>query len=316
MKRGKDMEYKHWVSQSIQDRVVKETIPSQTLRNWISEHKHRLSVAELVSLINNSSEMLLNHKRTLMGVILEDLTADIKWVEEDTAIEESDREEYIRGISDDISNIEIILEEMQSALDMQYGDINKVLMFSILSLDNEEDKVAKSLNAIETIINKNGYRMENKYANVIDIYTSEIVQCILFNDRFEMTNCYNPNHCNAYANTYIDIPIEYKVGDIVVECKGSNNKSDKERFVVCASNILPEHLKQKSDYFDSCVTVIPENVLDMESNKSYVEQIDAILSKRIQSLDDGESEGGNNVTDVDIISMFHEHISIVNVEKA
>jgi hypothetical protein len=101
---------------------------------------------------------------------------------------------------------------------------------------------------------------------------------------------------------YVDIPMKFSIGDKI------KIHGEQEAWVVCYDNEIPEQLKDKCDFFDSCVTAVPESVLD--SSRDYKEQIEEIIKNRIPDVQYYKEE-----VPLDIIEEHHTHISITLVER-
>jgi hypothetical protein len=186
-------------------------------------------------------------------------------------------------------------------------------MYDIIVSNSEETGIitrtccAKSLNNIKRIINNDGNTLYNNNLTIISLKDSKELAYIRLNDDLQVID-YSVPEDNKMIETsklqsyFVDIPMEFEIGDIVVVA------GDPERYVVCYDNVIPDNLKKKCDFMDSCITVVPESILD--KNKSYKQQINDILASRIREI-----QFYRDAEQLDIISKYHEHICITLVEK-
>lgn len=325
------------ISKELENEIVESTIPSKTLKQWIKDNNHKFQCGELASLIYNSESLLMRNRVNLMNKMLfelnrlgsESCSDDVK-VEIDTAV----------------VNINSLLEDVYEAMSIRKGTNNRVIKFTRLTeCTDTEERIIDSIETLEKLVEVRGYRLANNSVTIINTASSDEIMWVGLDDSFQIKSCMRidtdgdeDSDNGGYRNLFIDIPMECNIGDVVTICGDEEHK----RYVVCSSNIMPDNIKKDCDYYDCCVTVIPEDLLDSESNKSYREQINDILSKRIRNMDetdktegtykgtsktngtDGTDRGSednkvlarDSVTELDLISVYHEHISTVLVEKA
>jgi hypothetical protein len=109
---------------------------------------------------------------------------------------------------------------------------------------------------------------------------------------------------SGLEDKYVDIPNDFKIGDIVIVCDDEEHKE----YVVTAESDLPDTLRDISDYsVDASVTVVPKQYFN--NDKSYKEQVEDIIKNRIDNFKSGAKD------DLDIITVYHEHIHVTLLEK-
>jgi hypothetical protein len=109
---------------------------------------------------------------------------------------------------------------------------------------------------------------------------------------------------SGLEDKYVDVPNDFKVGDVVTVCGSQENTE----YVVTAESELPEHLRDISDYsVDASVTVVPKQYF--KGDKPYKEQVEDIIKEKVANFKNG------SIDDMDIITVYHEHIHLTLIEK-
>lgn len=265
------------------DDIINKVIKSSTVKDWIEQTNKEFTVGEIASLVINSSESLL------------------------------DKELFITRLAvDNPSDLELnnLQNEINAAKLAWESDETTVI---VVNNDEGDSFIIKDLKTLKAI---NKADLASVYVELINIYTGHVVMTVYINDSLEITDFHTASNAplkkSKYSDLYVNIQGVFKVGD-VVKIVGRD-----DRFVVCSSDFIPDNLINNCDFFDSCVTVIPEDVLD--AGIDYKEQIDNILSQRIHEIDRGENADTDNnisleVNSLDTISVYHEHVNITLVEK-
>lgn len=114
------------------------------------------------------------------------------------------------------------------------------------------------------------YVETHKMKKQVIVYSSKKKYYIHFNDEklitsFDSDDKEEQNYVYNNAYTYVDIPNNYKKGEIV------RIKGDKKDWVIIQTSELTEKQKKMSDYIDSCVTIVPFKVF-VKNDKKEIER--------------------------------------------
>lgn len=258
--------------------IAINTITSTYIREYLKRIKHQFTLEEQLTIIYNS-DLSLNRKTELYT----------EYLKSGIDLEDNIRKSVKRLIARNVW-IEDILD----------GTDYTVLIYRDRNTDN-------------LYCAKNIYKL--KESNVIEEYPATLevhniqkpgIICYVNIDKdgeptdYDVVNKENIED-TGLENKYVEIPNDIKVCDTI---KVSNDNIQEEFIVVADSNI-PDTIKENgADYFDASIVVVPKYIFT-DTDKTYKEQIDEIVSKRINNLNDG----------LDIISSSHEHIHLTVVEK-
>lgn len=260
--------------------IAIESIKSSTVRNYLKSINHEFKIEEQISLIFNSDINLHEKVNIFRDLIKNDTVAE-------------NIKEELKEILNNIDIFESITYSSGRTAFLFFDEDNEVICANTLA------KVQK-------------YNINNKiteYIRVIDLESEKIESNTLYdiklNDNGEVARFF-PYEAANYVFTkvednYVDIPNEFKVGDIV------KIYNQKEKYVVVSDSTIPEHLKPNCDFIDTSITVVPKSIFN-NNTRSYKEQIEDIYRNRIRHIEYSEPI-------IDVISREHEHINITILEK-
>jgi len=262
------------------NKLAIESIKSSTVREYLKDIKHEFNIQEQISLIFNS-DLSLDSKTE----IFEDL------VNSDN-VAESIKDE-VREIIKNFEAFKIVAYEYNNIAFITFDEDNEVICTNALdklrdyNIKNKLDKNIRAINiGLDDVESNTLYEIElNSDGEVCRIFPYELAQ-------YKTTNI---------ENSYVDIPNEFKMGDIV------RVVGQKEKYVVVSDSDMPEHLKPSCDFIDTSITVVPKRIFN-SSTRSYKDQIEDIYRNRIKHIEYSEPI-------IDIISREHQHLKLTVVEK-
>lgn len=258
------------------------TFESEYIKNYLTNIKHEFTLDEMITIILNSGMSLSTKIRVL-----------------DSFYNDAEIDGY-RCNSDIILNDELdsIIYDLKYALECLNGNHNSIITFT--------DKFDLTHSVFNIEIARSAISNMNDGTHSVTIVDGLTGYDVAYVSLDDCLNPVNVSFIDGYDKSilwdkYIDIPNDITIGDIVT----IHNSA--EEYVVVYDSKLPKNLWDKSDYsVDACITVCPKEVLD--ADRDYKEQIEEILAKRIQNVE-------NNNTELDIIQVNHEHLHISFVEK-
>ena len=110
---------------------------------------------------------------------------------------------------------------------------------------------------------------------------------------------------NLYPeNYYVYVPIPFEIGDIV------SMSNDDEKFVVVNPNLPTGDIASRSDWMDTCITVVPIKYRNLVT-KEYLTKRDEKLKNKYLSGNYGMI---SDLKELDEISLYHEHFFVFNTE--
>ena len=106
---------------------------------------------------------------------------------------------------------------------------------------------------------------------------------------------------NLYPeNYYVYVPIPFEIGDIV------SMSNDDEKFVVVNPNLPTGDIASRSDWMDTCITVVPIKYRNLVT-KEYLTKRDEKLKNKYLSGNYGMI---SDLKELDEISLYHEHFFV------
>lgn len=302
------------------DIIVEKTIPSKTIKDFLVKTNHEFSVSELVTLIHNSDKSVW-HKMALLTYLRTALL-----IPEDSPYEEDAENiwvlytEYaymlkLLGLNtppaeaENTPNIKRTYNDYIEFKDrLDTNSTQTAIMFEVKmdDMNTEEVRCVNNIETLRELCTGNEFILSSNTIKIVDLKDSSTLYYVKIQDDFTPIDFLygDKPHTNIdFSGTWVDIPIKFEIGEKVRIHGDETNQA----YVVCYDNKVPSEFKGNLDIMDTCITVIPEDKLD--KNRGYKEQIDAIISNRIKDLD-GESTG-----ELDILSLYHEHISTIFIER-